>query len=76
MATPEPIRNPILECALPGSPDTERVILGAISLDNPLTAQVVELLKPGEFYLPAHRRIFVAMTIKLQRKWSKFPTNG
>src|SRR6185369_3803002 len=36
MATPEPIRDPILERALPSSPDTERAILGAIILDNSL----------------------------------------
>jgi hypothetical protein len=45
MATPEPIRDPILERALPSSPDTERAILGAIILDNTLIAQAVELLK-------------------------------
>ncbi|HWP54435.1 MAG TPA: DnaB-like helicase N-terminal domain-containing protein [Pyrinomonadaceae bacterium] len=58
MATPEPIRDPILERALPSSPDTERAILGAIILDNTLIAQAVELLKPGDFYVPSHRRIF------------------
>jgi|GEM_PF-3604657 len=30
MATPEPIRGPILEPALPSNPDTECAILGAI----------------------------------------------
>ena len=36
MATPDPIRDPILERALPSSPETERAILGAIILDNTL----------------------------------------
>ena len=67
MATPEPIRDPILERALPSSPDTERAILGAIILDNSLIAQAVELLKPGDFYVPSHRRIFVAMTTLFER---------
>src|SRR5436190_1076331 len=61
MATPEPIRDPILERPLPSSPDTERAILGAVILDNTLIAQAVELLKPNDFYVPSHRRIFVAM---------------
>src|SRR5436189_2163343 len=67
MATPEPIRDPILQLALPSSPDTERAILGAIILDNTLIAQAVELLKPGDFYVPSHRRIFVAMTALFER---------
>ena len=67
MATPEPIRDPILERALPSSPDTERAILGAIILDNTLIAQAVELLKPADFYVPSHRRIFVAMIALFER---------
>src|SRR5215510_3171271 len=67
MATPEPIRDPILERPLPSSPDTERAILGAIILDNALIAQAVELLKPSDFYVPSHRRIFTAMTALFER---------
>ena len=67
MATPEPIRDPILERPLPSSPDTERAILGAIILDNSLIAQAVELLKPTDFYVPSHRRIFVAMIALFER---------
>ena len=67
MATPEPIRDPILERSLPSSPDTERAILGAIILDNTLISQAVELLKPSDFYVPSHRRIFVAMTALFER---------
>jgi len=61
MATPNPIRDPLLERPLPSSPDTERAILGSILLDNSLIAQAVELLKPEDFYVPSHRHIFVAM---------------
>src|SRR6476469_7025050 len=67
MATPEPIRDPILERPLPSSPDTERAILGAVILDNTLIAQAVELLRPADFYVPSHRRIFVAMTALFER---------
>src|SRR5205085_7022792 len=67
MATPEPIRGPILERLLPSSPDTERAILGAVVLDNTLISQAVELLKPSDFYIPSHRRVFVAMIALFER---------
>lgn len=56
-----PGRDPILERPLPSSPETERAILGAIILDNSLIAQAVELLKPDDFYVPSHRRVFIVM---------------
>src|SRR5881394_1696899 len=61
MATPNPIRDPILDRPLPSSPDTERAILGSILLNNALIAQAVELLKPTDFYVPSTRRVFQAM---------------
>src|SRR5438552_19011917 len=67
MATPDPIRDPILERALPSSPETERAILGAILLDNTLISQAVELLIPADFYVPSHRRIFLAMIALFER---------
>src|SRR6266498_3463705 len=67
MATPEPIRDPILERPLPSSPETERAILGAIILDNALIAQAIELLKPADLYVPSHRRIFIAMIALFER---------
>jgi len=67
MATPDPIRDPILERPLPSSPETERAILGAIILDNTLISQAVELLKPADFYVPSHRRIFLAMIALFER---------
>src|SRR5881409_1514566 len=67
MATPEPIRDSILDRPLPSTPDTEKAILGAIILDNSLIAQAVELLKPSDFYVPSHRRIFTAMIALFER---------
>ena len=67
MASPEPIRDSILERALPSSPETERGILGSVFLDNSLIAQAVELLKPEDFYVPSHRRIFLAMIALFER---------
>ncbi len=57
MATPEQY----LEKPLPSSPESERVILGAILLDNALISQAIEQLKPEDFYSPNYRRIFKAM---------------
>src|SRR6267143_3690336 len=67
MATPDPIRDPHIERSLPSSPDTERAILGSILLDNSLIAQAVELLRPENFYVPSHRRIFMAMIALFER---------
>ena len=46
MATPEQY----LEKPLPSSPESERVILGAILLDNTLISQAIEALKTEDFY--------------------------
>lgn len=67
MATPEPIRDQILEKPLPSSPETEKAILGAIILDNTRVAQAIEMLKPTDFYVPSHRRIFTAMIALFER---------
>jgi replicative DNA helicase len=50
-----------LERSLPSSPDSERAILGSIILDNSLAPQAIELVRPDDFYLPSHRRVFQAM---------------
>src|SRR6266581_2650913 len=67
MATPNPIRDPLLERPLPSSPDSERAILGSIILDNSLIAQAVELLKSDDFYVPSNRRIFQSMIALFER---------
>jgi replicative DNA helicase len=61
MAAPDPIREQPFERSLPNSAEAERAILGAIILDNGLISQAIEQLKPEDFYVPSHRRIFVAM---------------
>ncbi|MGE0886606.1 MAG: replicative DNA helicase [Blastocatellales bacterium] len=53
-----------LEKSLPSNVEAERMILGVIMLDNQVINQAVELLKPDDFFLPSHRRIFDKM-IKL-----------
>jgi replicative DNA helicase len=67
MATPDPIRDQPFERALPNSAEAERAILGAILLDNGLISQAIEQLRPEDFYVPSHRRIFVAMIMLFER---------
>ena len=67
MATPDPAREPSLERALPNSSEAERAILGGVLLDNGLISQSIELLRPEDFYVPSHRRIFNAMVALFER---------
>ena len=69
MATPYPetTREQFLERPLPSSPDSERVILGAILLDNELITQAIEQIGPEDFYSPNNRRIFKAMTALFEK---------
>jgi replicative DNA helicase len=67
MASPDPIREQSLERSLPNSSEAERAILGGIILDNGLISQAIELLRPEDFYVPSHRRIFLAMTALFER---------
>jgi len=60
MSTPAPLREP-LQRPLPSSSESERAILGSILLDNSLIAQAVEMVRPADFYVPSHKRIFQAM---------------
>jgi replicative DNA helicase len=64
---PNPTREQYFERPLPNSADSERAILGAIILDNGLISHAIEQLKPDDFYVPANRRIFVAMTRLFER---------
>src|SRR5678816_298057 len=67
MATPDPIREQPFERALPNSAEAERAILGAVLLDNGLISQAIEQLRPEDFYVPSHRRIFTAMIALFER---------
>src|SRR4029453_17738879 len=67
MATPDPIREQSLERSLPHSAEAERAILGSILLDNGLISQGIELLRPEDFYVPSHRRIYAAMIALFER---------
>lgn len=67
MMQPEFTREQYLEKPLPSSAESERVILGAILLDNQLISQAIEKLAADDFYSPLHRRIFKAMTALFER---------
>src|SRR6266576_2353453 len=67
MASPDPVREQSLERSLPNSSEAERAILGGVVLDNSLISQAIEQLKPEDFYIPSHRRIFVAMIALFER---------
>lgn len=56
-----------LERSLPNSSEAERAILGAVLLDNGLISQAIEQLRPGDFYVPSHRRIFTSMIALFER---------
>jgi replicative DNA helicase len=56
-----PERDQMLERPLPHSAAAERAILGAIILDNSPVNQAIELLRPDDFYVRAHRLAFRAM---------------
>ncbi len=65
---PDSRREQYLEKALPSSEESERVILGAIILDNSVIAQAVEHLKPEDFYSPLNRRVFAAMIALFEKQ--------
>ena len=52
-----------LEKTLPSNLEAERSILGAILLDDKAVLTVFETLKPQDFYLDGHRRIFEKMIL-------------
>src|SRR3982751_4699397 len=60
-------RDRMLERPLPNSAEAERAILGAIILDNGLVSQAIELMRAEDFYVPSHRRIFLAMIAFFER---------
>jgi replicative DNA helicase len=50
-----------LDAGLPANLDAEKTILGAILLDNAAHAEAAEHVKPDDFSLDSHRRIFLRM---------------
>src|SRR3982074_2978316 len=67
MASPDPIRQQSLERSLPNSAEAERAILGGDPPAHGMLSRAIELLRPEDFYVPSHRRVFVAMTALFER---------
>jgi replicative DNA helicase len=65
---PDSRREQFLERSLPSNEESERVILGAILLDNSVIAEAVEHLKPADFYSPLNRRVFAAMIALFEKQ--------
>ena len=65
---PDSRREQYLEKPLPSNEESERVILGAVLLDNTVIAQAVEHLKPEDFYSPLNRRVFAAMIALFEKQ--------
>jgi len=53
--------NTTLEKPLPNNLDAERSVLGAILLDNHALNAAIESLRPEDFFLDQHRRVFTQM---------------
>ena len=53
--------QPTLEKPLPNNLDAERSVLGAILLDNNALNTAIETLRPDDFFLDQHRRVFTQM---------------
>src|ERR1700675_2284258 len=51
----------VLERPLPSNLDAERSVLGAILLDNSALNPAVEHLRPEDFFMEQHRRVFTQM---------------
>jgi replicative DNA helicase len=56
---PESVAAPVR--ALPHNLDAERSVLGAILIHNEAFNYAVEIIRPGDFFRDAHRRIFEKM---------------
>ncbi len=46
---------------VPSNPEAEQAVLGTILLDRSVVGRVASIVRPNDFYLPAHRAIYVAM---------------
>ena len=57
-----PRKDPALQKLPPQSLEAEESILSAILLDNSTLLDVLEILKPEDFYRSAHQKIFAGIT--------------
>ena len=60
------LRDLRLDAGLPANVDAEKTILGAVLLDNEAFLEAAEIIKPDDFSLDSHRRIFLRMAELMQ----------
>ena len=53
---------------VPRNVEAERAVLGALLLDSQSVGDISQVLKPEDFYLPAHQRIFEAIITSNDKK--------
>ncbi len=53
--------DPLIDRGLPANPDAEKAVLGAILLDNSAYNAAAPLVRPEDFAVDSHRRIFQHM---------------
>ncbi|MBI4478736.1 MAG: replicative DNA helicase [Acidobacteria bacterium] len=56
------VSDPTVLKGLPSNVEAERSVLGAILLDNSAYNQAAGMLKPEDFFLDSHRRLFLRIT--------------
>lgn len=62
-------RDPDFESPPPNAAEAERAVLGHILLDNRLMDQALTLIpQPDRFYVPSHRKVFIAMMALHERR--------
>ncbi|HXV86020.1 MAG TPA: replicative DNA helicase, partial [Gemmatimonadales bacterium] len=59
--------DPLADRQVPWSPEAEQAVLGAMLLDADAALKALELLDDTAFYRDAHRRVFRAMGVLLER---------
>ncbi|MEX0849356.1 MAG: replicative DNA helicase [Candidatus Dependentiae bacterium] len=65
-----PSSEQLLGKSLPANIDAERAVLGALLINDEWVAQILEILKPEDFYSPSHKIIFehiVALSQQFKR---------
>jgi replicative DNA helicase len=58
---------PLPSRSLPQAPDAELSLLGALLIDSDVLNKILEILQPGDFYKPAHQKIYSAVLTLFQK---------
>lgn len=58
--------NTLLGKIPPQSPELEKAVLGAILIQSSAIYDIMNIIKPDSFYIPAHQTIFATMISLMQ----------